>query len=190
MISEKEKKTLRHNIERYEGRVNHMYLDSCGYVTVGVGHLLAKADHACDLPFKKEDGSPASREDIEHEYSELKKQPGNKLAKYYREFTSLRLIDEDINQLTDKHIDTFYGELKRIYGDFDGFPSSAKLAAFDLIFNLGMTKLKNKWPNFNASVAAKDWVAAASNSRRRGISDERNEYVKALLIEASNEMTA
>ena len=186
MISVEEKKTLRENIERYEGRVNHMYLDSRAYVTVGVGHLLATVDAAQKLPFLNQSGQSVSAEEIAKEYTFLQTQPGNKLAKFYQPLTKLYLSDEAIDHLTDKHIESFYGELKRIYSDFDDFPSSVKLATFDLIFNLGMTQLKKKWPKFNACVAKKDWSAAADNCRRRGIADARNDYVKKLLMTASN----
>ena len=40
MITPSEKQTLRANLEKYEGKINHMYLDSRGFVTVGVGHLI------------------------------------------------------------------------------------------------------------------------------------------------------
>ena len=41
------------------------------------------------------------------------------------------------------------------------FPADVKLALFDMIFNLGMTKLRNGFPKFNKSVKAKDWVNAS-----------------------------
>jgi GH24 family phage-related lysozyme (muramidase) len=40
------KTILRAKLEKYEGRVNHMYLDTMGHVTIGVGHLLDNATKA------------------------------------------------------------------------------------------------------------------------------------------------
>ena len=61
-----------------------------------------------------------------------------------------------------------------------------RLALFDLIFNLGMTKLKNNWPNFNKHIKAKDWQKAADNSSRKApVSPARNRYVKGLLEKAA-----
>ncbi|OZS41614.1 hypothetical protein ASV53_22815, partial [Photobacterium sanguinicancri] len=37
MVTATEKAALKAKLENYEGKVNHMYLDSKGYVTVGVG---------------------------------------------------------------------------------------------------------------------------------------------------------
>lgn len=186
MLSEDEKHTLRNNIERYEGKVKHLYLDSKGYVTVGVGHLLSTVADAQHLPFETSQGEAASESQIAEAFTTVSAQEGNRVASYYKKYTTLMLSDEAIDALTDKHIDSFYGELKRIYSDFDAFPTSVKLALFDLIFNLGMTSLRKKWPKLNACIAANDWIAAADNCRRRGIADERNDYVKSLLIDAGN----
>jgi hypothetical protein len=116
---------------------------------------------------------------------QIAEQEANHAASYYQSFTPLRLSGSTIDQLTEKHIDSFYTELKTIYSEFDSFPADIKLALFDLIFNLGMTNLRKKWPKLNGCIAAKDWNAA-ENCRRRGIADERNEYVKALLLNGAN----
>ncbi|ROQ17966.1 MULTISPECIES: glycoside hydrolase family protein [Marinimicrobium] len=182
MATEKEKAILRKNLEKYEGKVSHMYLDSKGFVTVGIGHLLSTVASAQLLAFKNSKNLPATQEEIKADYDSVKKQPANRLASMYKKHTKLRLPDAEIDKLTNKHIQSFESELKRIYSDFDSFPSKARLALFDLIFNLGMTELNNNWPNFNAAVKAKDWQKAADNSSRKSpISDARNKYVKDLL---------
>lgn len=186
MISPQERDVLCKNIERYEGRINHLYLDSRGYVTIGVGHLLSTVEAAMALPLVDAQGKAASDELIAQEYQAIKDQPANRVAHFYRPLTQLRLHDEDIDRLTEQHIDHFYHELKVIYDDFDRFPSEVKLATFDLIFNLGMTKLKNRWPKFNGYIAKGDWQGASTECRRRGIADERNNYVRDLLLKAAN----
>lgn len=185
MLSENIRQALRDNIQRYEGKVNHMYLDTRGFVTVGVGHLLATVVDAQELGFLEGSDEPASTDVIAAEYEQVKAQEMARVASYYKQFTALHLTDESIDQITDKHIDSFYKELKVIYDGFDDFPEEAKLALFDMIFNLGMTGLRKKWPRFNTCVANKDWAAAANDCRRRGIADERNDYVKDLLVSAS-----
>jgi len=182
MATEEEKAILRKNLEKYEGRISHMYLDSNGFVTVGVGHLLSTVTSAQLLAFKNSKNLPATNEEIKADYDKVKKQPANRLASMYKKYTKLRLPDAEIDKLTNKHIQSFEEELKRLYGDFDSFPSKARIALFDLIFNLGMTELNNNWPNFNAAVRDKDWQRAADNSSRKApISDARNKYVEDLL---------
>ncbi len=173
-------------MEKYEGKISHMYLDSKGYVTIGVGHLLKDLISAQKLNLKKRNNTPASKDEIKLDYDAVKKQPKNRLASFYKRHTNLVLADTDINVLTDKHIDSFEGELKRIYSDFDSFPSEVRLALFDLIFNVGMTDLNNNWPSLKKAVKAKDWTTAATESSRKSpISAERNKYVKDLFNKAA-----
>lgn len=54
-----------------------------------------------------------------------------------------------------------------------------------MIFNLGMTKLRNGFPNYNKSIKAKDWNKAANESNRLDIALARNKYVKELLNKAA-----
>ena len=42
---------LKRKIELYEGNIEHMYLDSNGFVTVGVGHVIPNASRAAKLTF-------------------------------------------------------------------------------------------------------------------------------------------
>ncbi len=186
MASITEKSTLRKKLEKYEGKITHMYLDSKGFVTVGVGHLLKDLASAQKLSFKKSNNTPASKDEIKLDYEAVKKQPKNRLASFYKNHTTLKLSETDINALTDKHIDSFEGELKRIFPDFSTLPSEVRLALFDLIFNVGMTDLNNNWPSLKKAVKAKDWTtAAAESSRKSPISAERNKYVKDLFEKAA-----
>lgn len=182
-----EKRLLRKTLEKYEGRVPHMYLDSKGYVTVGVGHLLAYLVSAQRLPFIKVNGKRASNTEIKSEYDSIKKQPfGNYVATFYKTHTKLTLADSDIDKLTNNHIDSFSKELKGFYNDFDLYPTEVRLALFDMVFNLGITRLKSQFKLFNAAVVAKDWQKAANESQRsRPISAARNQYVKDLLEKAA-----
>ncbi|WP_238319684.1 glycoside hydrolase family protein [Pseudoalteromonas ruthenica] len=180
------KVSLYRNIERYEGRVEHMYLDTKGFATVGVGHLLSNVDEAKKLPFiVNATGQPATAAQIEEEFSRLKKMPYGKdyPASIYKSATKLHLSEQTMDAQIEKHIRQFESELKRIYGadKFAAFPDNVKLALFDMIFNLGMTKLKNTFPNFNRYINAGDYKNAALESSRKDISEERNMYVRNLL---------
>jgi GH24 family phage-related lysozyme (muramidase) len=191
MASAAEKTTLRAKMEKYEGKVSHMYLDSKGLVTVGVGHLLKDLASAQKLNFKKSNNMLASKGEIKADYDAVKKQSKNRIASFYKKHVVLKLLDVDMNALTNKHIDSFEGELKRIFSDFSTYPTEVKFALFDLIFNVGMTDLNNKWPNFKAAIKAKDWTKAAKESNRKSpISAERNKYVKDLLEKAAANTTS
>lgn len=191
MATDEEKSVLREKLEEYEGRVPHMYLDANGYVTVGVGHLVKTLADALELPFINARSERATAEEIKADFDQVRKQPKNRLATFYKKSTKLRLTDVEIDKLTDAHIDTFESELKEIYSEFSLYPMDVKFALFDLIFNLGMTNLRNTWPTFNAAVEAKDWLSAAENCHRAApVSAARNNYVKALLEKAATTAVA
>ncbi|WP_151174109.1 glycoside hydrolase family protein [Pseudoalteromonas ruthenica] len=186
MFSPTEKVNLRAKMEKYEGKINHMYLDSKGYVTVGVGHLIKDLASAQKLSFKKSNNMPATKDEIKADYEAVKKQPKNRLAFSYKRYVKLKLSDLDINTLTNKHIDSFESELKRIFPDFSTYPSEARLALFDIIFNVGMTDFNSEWPRLKKAVKAKDWSEAAKESNRKPpISAERNKYVRDLFEKAA-----
>lgn len=183
MLTTSEKKTLRGKLDDYEGTIEHMYLDSKGYVTVGIGHLISTVAAAQKVPFiVAKTSKKATAGEIKTDHESVKKQTKNRVASYYKKYTKLKLTQSEIDKLTNKHIEIFHKELKQIYSDFNSYPSNVKLALFDLIFNLGMPSLKNKWPTFNKHIKAKEWQKAADNSSRKvPISAARNKYVKDLL---------
>lgn len=182
-----EYQTLKQNLRAYEGYVEHMYLDGMGHVTIGVGHLLSTVTDAQKLSLHKDDGTSATKEEIKAEYENIEKQPPNMHANRYGKIATLRMKRSDIESLTNKHIRTFGRELRRIYSDFDKYPSEARLALFDMIFNLGMTKLRNKWPSLNKRVFAREWGEAAKHCHRQGIQASRNSYVKNLFLAAEKQ---
>jgi len=185
-VTEALKAKLRKKLEQYEGRVEHMYLDTKGYVTVGVGHMMSSAEEAKKVAFiNASSNAQASKKEIEDEFALIKSKPFGAAypARRFKSSTKLKLTDSTINELTNKHITSFEGELKQIYGatEFNTHPENVKLALFDMIFNLGMPKLKTGYPKFNKYIKAKDYKNAALESNRNGIAAERNQYVKDLL---------
>lgn len=191
MVTDCERKILRTKLEQYEGRINHLYLDSKGFVTVGVGHFLGAVGDAQKLPFKKPNNMNATAEEIKEDYEAVRKQPKNRIAIFYKNHTKLTLPEAEITRLTNQHIDSFAKELKIVYHDFEIFPQEVRLALFDLIFNVGMTDLRTKWPKLNAAVKAKNWrEAAAQSNRAPPVSAERNAYVRNLLERAADNAEA
>lgn len=183
-----EKTTIRTKLALYEGTIEHMYLDTEGFVTVGVGHLLKDVSAGQKLEFiRYKDNKKATKDEIKTDFDAIKKQLKGLYAFTYKKHAKLKLKTVTIDGLTDKHIESFEKELKTLYGsaEFNAFPSEVRLALFDLIFNLGMTKLKAQFVVFNKKIKAKDWKEAANQSSRTGIGADRNKYVKDLLLKAA-----
>lgn len=115
MLTAAERSILRRKLEQYEGRVPHMYLDTDGNVTVGVGHLLATVEAARELPFRTASQRKATPQRVSEEFREIAAQPKGYTASWYGGFTDLVLSNADIDRLTERHIDSFHRELRVIY---------------------------------------------------------------------------
>lgn len=188
------KTELNKNLYKYEGKFNHLYLDTKGKVTVGVGHLVANRVAISNVNlYKTKNKLPtqlATLPEKQAEYDKISKLPwGNRYgAATFRPHTGLIMKDTDINLLLDNHINSFYKELSNIYKKANGFPvdfdrlhKNIQLVLFDMIFNLGATKIINSFPDFNKALKASDWKKAATESNRPDVSPVRNQYVKQLL---------
>jgi GH24 family phage-related lysozyme (muramidase) len=178
-------------LEEYEGRYNHMYLDSKAKVTVGIGHLIANKGAVISVTMYTEKNKMphmvATMKQKQDEYDNLIKQKKNYKASWYKQHTSLIMKDTDINIQRKNHIDTFYSELVSVYkktngfkDDFDNFPINVQKALFDMIFNLGQTNLRNKFIKFNDAIKQEKWKEAAKQSNRPDVNSIRNGYVKGL----------
>ena len=170
----------------YENNIPHMYLDTYGKVTVGVGHLIKTAQDAQKLPFVDEKKIKATPEAIKAGFENVKKQLKNMKASYYKKYTKLTLNPTDIDQMLEKHIASFHKEIKIVFPEFDTFPSEVRLALLDIIFNVGMTDLRTGWTKMKAAIKAKNWMEAGKESRRKPpIPTDRNDYVRKLFEKAA-----
>lgn len=191
MLTKSERQTLREKLTEYEGNVPHMYLDTNGNVTVGVGHLLSTAAATQKLPFiDDKTKKKATPEEIKTDFETVSKLPRNpdkpNVASFYKKHTKLVLTQPEIDALTESHIDNFHSELKQKYVHFSFYPKEVRLALFDMLFNLGMTKLREQYIKFNMAIYAKDWQKAADESHRRlPVSAARSRYVKNLFEKAA-----
>lgn len=86
------------DLGRFEGTATHMYLDTKGLVTVGVGKMLSSAAEAQKLPFvARATNASATLDQIAAEYHALLKQEKGLPWRTYK--TSLDLPLVAINQL-------------------------------------------------------------------------------------------
>lgn len=148
----------------YEGVVDHMYLDTRGFVTVGVGQLLATAHDATALAFYHAPPKPhhppvhhhhkphvpapappppagppkrATNDEVTAEWTKVKALPFPHLASYYAKYTTLIMLPADIDALLLTRIRGFVAALKGHFTGWDKFPEPAQLALLDMEFNLG-----------------------------------------------------
>jgi len=192
------KREASQKLEQYEGRVNHLYLDSKGKVTVGVGCLIANRAAMSLLTMYKAGPNgvqqTATLQDKQFEYDYIAKLAKGQYAVWYKPYAKLTMKNCDIDALRDRKLNSFYLELTNIYAksrgcfeSFDHFPRQVKMALLDMIFNLGATRLLHIFVKMNASVRVGDWERAAQQCHRASIGAERNQYVRRLFLSAANE---
>lgn len=162
-------------LQEYEGRYNHMYLDTKGKVTIGVGHLIPNKSAVATLSlFTVKNNiafTPATLKEKQEEYDTIAKQVKNYKAGWYKKHCKLVMKDADINIQLKKHIKVFYKELSSLYNkangyaiEFDSMPEEVQIALFDMIFNLGLIKLRTTFSKFNKAIKQKDWMKQRSKA--------------------------
>lgn len=194
-ISTKTRATLHEKLADYEGYIKHIYIDTLGNMTIGVGHLLSTKYSVSGITLYKTQNKaltqPATLQEKMDEYDIIKKLSwGTTItAKSFEKHSTLVMKNSDIDFLTNKHIDSFYTDLKNSYTKEKGYPNNfekyeynLQLALFDMIFNLGATKLRNGFPNFHSAFKAHDYKKMAIESHRSGINNDRNNYVRDLIL--------
>lgn len=175
-------------IKAGEGSIPHMYLDTVGKVTIGVGNMLRNAEAATRLPFiVKETGDDASDAEIIAEFELVAEQESGRSARYYKRYTKLVLRKDAIDKLLDKRLQQFTRRLRKDFEGFDDFPPDAQLGLLDMAFNLGNHGLITKFPSFTRAARARDWAKCAQECRRKQVQKSRNAEVRELFEACVND---
>lgn len=192
------------DLNRWETSIQWMYLDSEGLVTTGCGTMLPAADAAAEIEFfHDKSGETATAAEKRQAWSVIKagaaaqKAAPNKQkhgAIFYKTMTDLRMTLDVAIGLVDRHVETDYAALQDIYPGFDSFPQDAKLALFDMVYNLGEGRSHTThhrasglraFTTMNAAIARRDWRGAASSCTRIGPPPERNAATALLFLRAA-----
>lgn len=177
-----------------EGLRPHMYKDSTGHVTIGVGHMIPDAAHAISLnagplPFHWQAGKgkgTVTDAHIADDYNKVLAVSGNNYkAKFYKTVTRLKVTRAAVLALLDRDANQFLNEVRgsSSFPGFDAYPVEAQQAIVDMAFNLGVPKL-NGFSNFVRAVKQRDWKTAAAESSRKHVQTDRNAETAGLLLAA------
>ena len=173
------------HLEIFEGTVPWMYLDTRGFVTVGVGELIANTAKAETLAFVDPDGQPSTQNAILDEFNRISGLVPAKVAAFYRSPTSPVLPHSVIDTLLMNHLNFFDGQLAGRFPNYADFPDPAKLGLLDMIYNLGQVGLFQHFPHFMAAADKQDWLGAAANCHRVGPSQARNDWTRQQFLAAA-----
>jgi len=70
---------------------------------------------------------------------------------------------ERIDEAFEKDLDSVESDCKRLYPDFDDFPEEAQRCIGNMMFNLGLPRLR-KFKNMEKQVNARNWSAAGDEA--------------------------
>lgn len=198
---------FRADLLRWEDRIPHMYKDTKGFVTVGVGNLLRDWSVAAVLPFVVITDDMRTRaatsNEIRADFERVMKMPAGLKAKRYKVKGCPQLLTPAIDDLLVRRIAEFVGQLRKLYPKYDSFPAPAQKALMDMIFNMGLGNMNEKpkpkhglasfvTMNGHINQDPPDWIAVSHECHRRDddpdrqtLHDERNEWTKGKFLEAA-----
>lgn len=179
------KEEIFRHFEKHEGVISHMYLDTVGKVTIGIGFMIPDPHGA--LAYRlvgRATGVAASSQEKLADWTNVSRQTKGKLAQTYKKFTQLDMPDAEVRRVLDEKLRAFAESLRIRFAAFDTFPATAQLALLDMIFNVGPNGLFKGFPKLCRAADRLDWATCAAECKRIGISGDRNEDCENLFLSA------
>lgn len=191
-------------VESHEGFREYPYADPNEFLTTGYGFLIDSEEAFKAYPFRldsqtgplatdaqKLEGYEALRKFIEDKRLERglvgKKEKLRLPATYYKPVTRLRANEAEATVRFHATVRSFVSELRRIFPDFDCFPTPAKIALTDMIYQIGGSKFEaGRWPKLFAAVRSRNWLEAGRESNRPDAQPDRNAKTLAKFKEAQS----
>lgn len=182
----------------HENNINHLYLDSQGHVTVGMGHLVKRRENPIPddatlraMPFYFMDSTgkkqQASAAQIRAAIETLEKQGAtngyNYKANHYEHSSNLRLKPEAIDILATHDIHTHLLQLNKVFPKLYSYPFPAQQALLDIQYNTG--HIETSFPLLTAAATREDWNEVMNQCHRGQISEERNKWTMDLFAQAA-----
>lgn len=171
-------------LREWEGYIDHLYRDSKGNATIGIGCLISGVRQACELPLVvAPSGRRASPEEIAAEFYRVMMLDPDLSAETYRAPSGqprLYLTHDAIVDLGLSRLRALLPGLVRLFPGFYAFPEPAQECLIDLGWNAGLYAPKGLagWPNLRRSVNSvpPDWIAAAPETHCATSREARNEW--------------
>jgi GH24 family phage-related lysozyme (muramidase) len=161
---------LRHlkdpNVENF---VPHMYRDTNGNVTVGIGELLRTPDEAKLLTFTKRGTNiGASAQEIELDFNNVKTAAVSSKSKapVYQQFTMLEFTEPRAEARALDRMKEFLGFLTKTYfPEFNTYPVLVKMGLLDLAYHAGAKGARKTYKDFAAAMDRRNWKQAGIEQR-------------------------
>ena len=172
-----------------EGISETMYLDSKGYVTIGIGNKLNTADEAARLPFVG-NHEMATRTDVIVDYWRVAKMDAGHSARFYSVPESPRLPEPKARQLCSQRVKgEFLPALRALSLDVDAFPTPAVRALVAMAYCMGPYGLSG-FPRMLSRCRRLDFAGAALQCDMKGARTETNARHERWFMQANEEVRA
>jgi GH24 family phage-related lysozyme (muramidase) len=169
----------------HEGCTTWLYCDSRGFVTVGIGNLVASPEACAALPFHHMGGDAATRDEKLGAYVRIQDAfDKSHSAEFYRGLTDLRLTQDFVRDLVAARLASdFLPGIVNLCPGFADMPAPARHALVDMAYNLGVHGLA-MFPHMLAACNAGDWEMAAHQCHRSTCRGMRNVWTAQQFIDA------
>lgn len=151
----------------FEGVIPHLYLDTRGNVTCGVGFLVRTRSDVARFEWRPDTAT------AESDFDAVSKAAKGYVASHYEAMCRASLTESTMRAHFDTHVMSVRLDSGMAMWTLDALPDAAQLALVDMAFNLGVAGLA-KFKKLHAAVMARDWLTAAAESSRRGVQASRN----------------
>lgn len=163
----------------HEGSVSHLYLDTRGNVTVGVGFMIPSPEHCQDY-----DWTPGVGAALQDFHRVAKMAPAHP-APFYKRACNARMTETAIRETLEGKVASLRDAISEHWCLID-HPVSVQIALLDMAYNLGVAGLA-KFGDLHEYVLAGEYEKAATECSRRGVSESRNSQTAHLFLAGATE---
>lgn len=160
----------------FEGVVPHLYKDSLGFITCGVGFLVKGPEELARFPWKPNCQSAIADYNLvknePHEYADPSGKKHVHGAAYYAQFCNAHLSDLSMKAVFASRVIDIRKLLQQDW-QLARTPELAQIALVDMAYNLGVGGL-SRYVKLREAVLERDWNTASHECFRRGIQEARN----------------
>ncbi len=168
----------REHLREEENDLHHIYLDTKGKKTVGVGTNVDDRKKFISIDWQKDNRPATEQEKIEafeiFEGAKNRKEYGQKYgANWYKNKSALRISKETSDKLLNEHLNNDLINLRRTFAEFDSFPEELQDVLLDIHYNVGNVSAEN-WPKLHRGIKSRNLKAILKNVHRKDVAESRN----------------
>lgn len=183
-----DERLLRKEVERlkdpkFEGFIPHIYLDTGGYITTGIGALVddetvfKTVDWLVD---NKRPATDAEKQAAYNRFQDLKRQKkfGQDYgAGYYKDKSRLHVSEAYALQRMNEHVQNDLERLRNGIDGFDNLPYPLKEVLMNIRYTSGSVTRDN-WKHLRDGIDKKDLTQIFNHVNRPQVSSSRNQWAK------------